>query len=291
MRPFEEPDLEAVLALLSADEEAQLGRPSRIGIGDLRDWLSETELATGTWLYEDEDGVAAVGWAGIWGTVAGAIGAVHPRAKGRGLGSQLVDRSEAWANGRAPRVHQVALGGDDAAARLFLARGYHEARRFYEMAIQLDAAPTLPDGVTVEPFHEEEAQAFHASLDEAFQDHWEHHSRPFDEWWAKHRSSANFDPSLWYLIREGDQIAAVVRNEPERNGGGYVGALGVRRPWRGRGYGRALLLHTFAEFYERGVPRVTLGVDSENATGATKLYESVGMEVEQENVVFEKALA
>jgi ribosomal protein S18 acetylase RimI-like enzyme len=65
----------------------------------------------------------------------------------------------------------------------------------------------------------------------------------------------------------------------------------VRRPWRGRGYGRALLLHTFAEFYNRGTPRVTLGVDAQNPTGATKLYESVGMDVEQENVVFEKALA
>jgi mycothiol synthase len=216
---------------------------------------------------------------------------VHPRAKGRGLGAQLVDRSEAWANGRAPRVHQVALGGDEAAERLFLARGYHEARRFYEMAIHLDAAPAVPGGVVVEPFREEEVRAFHAALDEAFQDHWEHHSHPFDEWWARHRKSVNFDPSLWFLIRDGDEIAAVARNEPDRNGGGYVGALGVRRPWRGRGYGRALLLHTFAEFYNRGTPRVTLGVDAQNPTGATKLYESVGMDVEQENVVFEKALA
>jgi hypothetical protein len=49
-------------------------------------------------------------------------------------------------------------------------------------------------------------------------------------------------------------------------------------------------MHTFREFYDRGLPRVTLGVDAESPTGATKLYESVGMEVEQENVVFEKAL-
>ena len=39
-----------------------------------------------------------------------------------------------------------------------------------------------------------------------------------------------------------------------------------------------------------GMPRVTLGVDAENPTGATQLYESVGMHVEQENVVYEKAL-
>ena len=81
---------------------------------------------------------------------------------------------------------------------------------------------------------------------------------------------------MWFLIRDGNDVAAV-RNDPERNGGGYVGALGVARPWRGKGLGRALLLRTFAEFYARGAPRVTLGVDAENPTGATKLYEGVGM--------------
>jgi ribosomal protein S18 acetylase RimI-like enzyme len=65
----------------------------------------------------------------------------------------------------------------------------------------------------------------------------------------------------------------------------------VRRPWRGRGLGRALLLHTFAEFQRRGMNRISLGVDAENPTGATRLYESVGMIVEAEQVVFEKALA
>jgi ribosomal protein S18 acetylase RimI-like enzyme len=70
-----------------------------------------------------------------------------------------------------------------------------------------------------------------------------------------------------------------------------VAAIGVRRPWRGRGLGRALLLHTFAEFQRRGVNRISLGVDTQNPTGATKLYESVGMRVELEDAVFEKALA
>ena len=37
--------------------------------------------------------------------------------------------------------------------------------------------------------------------------------------------------------------------------------------------------------------RAGLGVDSENATGATKLYESVGMVVDSEQVVWEKMLA
>ena len=85
--------------------------------------------------------------------------------------------------------------------------------------------------------------------------------------------------------------AAAVRNETNRNGGGYVALLGVRRAWRGLGLGKALLYRSFAEFWTRGVTRVTLGVDAESPTGATKLYERVGMEVESCMVVFEKALA
>jgi hypothetical protein len=50
-------------------------------------------------------------------------------------------------------------------------------------------------------------------------------------------------------------------------------------------------LRTFAEFYARGVPRVTLGVDAESPTAATKLYEGVGMTIEDAAVVYEKALA
>ena len=127
-------------------------------------------------------------------------------------------------------------------------------------------------------------------MDEAFQDHWEHHPRPFEEWWEEKLAEPDYDPTLWFLIRDGGEVAAAIRNDPERNGGGYVGAIGVRRAWRGRGLGKALLLHTFREFQRRGQTRVTLGVDAENPTGATKLYERVGMHVELEAVVYEKAL-
>jgi ribosomal protein S18 acetylase RimI-like enzyme len=65
----------------------------------------------------------------------------------------------------------------------------------------------------------------------------------------------------------------------------------VRRAWRGRGFGRALLHHSFREFRRRGLTRAALGVDAANATGATRLYESVGMRAYAENVVWEKTLA
>jgi mycothiol synthase len=291
VRPFGVDDFGAVVTLLREEEEHTLQRPSQIGPGDLREWTSRTNLAETSWVFEHDGELRAVGWADVVDDLGVGIGVVHPRWKGTGLGAQLLDRSEAAARARgAARMHQFAFGADTAAAALMAAHGYRDVRRFYEMAIE-QTAPPPPVELPVEPVREEDLRAFHAALDEAFQDHWEHHSTPFDEWWERHGANPSLDLSVWFMIRDGDEIAAVTRNEGNRNGGGYIGAIGVRRPWRGKGYAKALLLHSFRVFFERGMPRVTLGVDAASPTGATHLYERVGMHVEQENIVFEKQLA
>jgi mycothiol synthase len=260
VRAFGDEDFEAVAALLREDEEHTLQRPSQIGPSDLREWTSRADLAENSWLFEEDGELRAVGWADFVDDLGVGIGVVRPRWKGTGLGVRLLERSEASARARgAARMQQFALGADTAAAELMTSHGYRDVRHFFEMAIE-QAEPPPPVDLPVEAVREEDVQAFHAALDEAF------------------------------MIRDGDEIAAVTRNEGNRNGGGYIGAIGVRRPWRGKGYAKALLLHSFRVFYERGMPRVTLGVDAENPTGATHLYERVGMHVEQENVVVEKAL-
>jgi ribosomal protein S18 acetylase RimI-like enzyme len=70
----------------------------------------------------------------------------------------------------------------------------------------------------------------------------------------------------------------------------WVNTLGVRRAWRNRGLGQALLLHSFGEFYRRGKRKAGLGVDATNLTGATRLYEKVGMRVYREFIQYEKVL-
>jgi mycothiol synthase len=293
VRPIAIDDYQAVADLLAADEELVFGQASAVTVNDLREWLSRTQLETDSWLYEDAGEACAAGWCdkAPGGDVSIGVGVVRPGWKGRGIGKELADRSEACAARQAAaRIHQFALGPDTAARTLFLGRGYRDVRHFFTMAIELGERPDAPS-FGVESVTEQDIRAFHGALDEAFQDHWESHSTQFEEWWERHDANPNLDLSLWFLIRDGDEIAAVARNEANRNGGGYIGALGVRRPWRGKGYAKALLLHAFREFYDRGIRRVTLGVDAENPTGATHLYERVGMHVEQENVVYEKELA
>ncbi|MDP9262480.1 MAG: GNAT family N-acetyltransferase [Actinomycetota bacterium] len=294
-RPITEGDMEAVAALAGEDEAALQGRPSRLGLNDVRGWLERVDLAQDSWAYEENDKLVAVSWFDFIDDLGFFVGIVAQGAKGRSLGARIVETGEARARERgAARLQTFGLEQDTAAAALFKGHGFATVRRFYEMAIELEAppvVPTLPEGFTLDTFQTEDARPYYEALDAAFQDHWEHHAVGFDKWWELRQSAHDFDPTLWFLIRDGDEVAAVVRNEPDRNGGGYVGAIGVQRAWRGKGLGRALLLRTFAEFYARGVPRVTLGVDAESPTGATKLYESVGMTVENAAVVYEKALA
>jgi GNAT superfamily N-acetyltransferase len=285
VRPLAAGEFERAAALLALDEEHTTGRPSKLGLSDLAAWLDGVDLDADTWSFEENGELVAFGWHEGVGPVAFAVGVVHPNARGRGLGSALVERGEGRAlEAGGTRLHYAAL---------LASRGFHEVRRFFEMTIELAGpppTPELPDGLRLDVFAEVDARAFYDALDESFQDHWEHHSLPFDEWWARRSGAPDFDPTLWFIVRDGVEVAAVVRNDQNRNGGGWVGALGVRRPWRGRGVGRALLHRTFGEFYDRGVTCVSLGVDAESPTGATRLYESVGMANHLEQVVFEKSL-
>jgi mycothiol synthase len=293
-RPITDADIEVVLALAVEDESVLQGRPSRLGTNDVRGWLARVDLEKDSWLYEQEDKLVAVSWFDFIDDLGFFVGIVAQGAKDRGLGTCIVGTGEARARERgAARVQTFGLEQDSAAADLFEQHRFTLVRRFYEMGIELEDAPVvpaLPEGFRLETFRMEDARPYYAALDAAFEDHWEHHSIGFDRWWEERQGAHDFDPTLWFLVRAGDEVAAVVRNEPDRNGGGYVGAIGVQRVWRGKGLGRALLLRTFAEFYSRGVPRVTLGVDAESPTGATKLYESVGMTTENAAVVYEKAL-
>jgi ribosomal protein S18 acetylase RimI-like enzyme len=286
-RPVTDDDLGAFAEMWNALEESVLGRPGRVDAKAVAGWLGRGSSL----LIEDDDGPAAGVLVDVRGPIGLYGGIVHPRAHGRGYGSRLVDVAEAWIEEQpAEKIHTFTIAGDTAADGLFTSRGYWEVRRFWDMAIDLpDESP--PSAVLeVETFDEADARAFYSALDEAFSDHWEHHSLGFDHWWAEKRAQPDYDPSLWFLIRDGEEVAAVVRNDPDRHGGGYVGALGVRRSWRGKGYGKALLQHSFREFHRRGQRRVSLGVDAASPTGATRLYESVGMHVELESVVYEKVL-
>jgi mycothiol synthase len=296
VRPITPDDFPAFAAFLADDESALFGRPSRVGVADVTAWLSGPDLANDTWLFEEDGRLVAAGWVEKHEDTGLAIGIVHREWRGRGLGTELLARNEERLRALGVgRIHAVTLAPDVAAGPLLTGRGYREVRRFWDMTIELGddppPVPQLPEGFRIEPFSMEKARSFHEALEEAFAEHWEFRPTPFEKWWERQVAKPDHDPSLWFLVCTDEDAVAATRNDPERSGGGWIGAIGVRPAWRGHGLAKALLLQSFGEFHRRGQRRVGLGVDSENVTGATKLYESVGMVVDSEQVVWEKELA
>ena len=77
----------------------------------------------------------------------------------------------------------------------------------------------------------------------------------------------------------------------ETDRGALIDDIAVRKPWRGLGIGRALLLEAFGALRERGQSVARLMVDAENVTNAVRVYEAAGMHVSRRFDVLEKPLA
>ncbi len=110
---------------------------------------------------------------------------------------------------------------------------------------------------------------------EAFSEEWGYRPVTFEEWVGNEVEVPSFDPGLWLLATEGDEAVGALTGVVWGDRG-WVGELGVLAPWRRRGIASALLRRAFATFASRGLPRVMLNVDSENSTGAVRLYERRG---------------
>ena len=141
---------------------------------------------------------------------------------------------------------------------------------------------------------EGEEPLVHELLGEAFADTNDFRPTPYDEWTGWALDPKRFDRDFWFLVLSGDEAVAVAVCEPQRIGEselGWVESLAVHRAWRRRGFGRALLLHSFRAFHARGRTAAGLSVDAENPTGAVHLYESLGMRPVRTRVIYEKPLA
>ncbi len=182
------------------------------------------------------------------------------------------------------------------AIHLFERSGYQHIRTFYRMLINFDGRvepQPLPDGIELRPFDpDQHAQAVFAAQEEAFADHWGYEPGIYEEWTHYMLDAEAQDFSLWQIAWEGDEIAGVCLNQisDDDRQKGWVGTLGVRRHWRKRGLGLALLEHSFALFQDRGLLRAGLGVDASSLTNAVALYERAGMHASSESWAYRKML-
>jgi mycothiol synthase len=190
-------------------------------------------------------------------------------------------------------IRSTMDGKDEDAKKAHEAEGYSLVRYNWRKEINLDALPATPvwpDGIELRPFvKEDHAGAVWQADNEAFRDHWGSHDSSFEEWSHRKFGKRDFDPTLWVIAWDGNEIAGFSQNR-FRMGIGWVSTLGVRRPWRKKGLGLALLQYSFGEFYKRGMKTIGLSVDASNSTGATRLYQRAGMHIVSEFVTYDKEL-
>lgn len=297
-------DLRAVSELIEACDIADYGTPE-ITQEDLRSsWLGPNfHLETDAWVVSTSEG-RVVGYADAEDREHVRIYAfirVHPDYWGQRIENCLLQLTEARARQHVPLARPDARVSvlnwtssvNKAAQQLFEQAGYKHVRSNWTMEIEMDKEPlepAWPEGIKLHPFvPDQDEHAVFEMIDEAFSDHWGYMPEDFENWkhWMIERE--DFDPSLWFLAVDGNEVAGGALCKYERDIG-WVSQLAVRRPWRRRGLGMALLHHSFGEFYRRGRRKVGLGVDSQNLTGATRLYLQAGMHVARQYDTYEKEL-
>jgi mycothiol synthase len=283
-------DLDAVADVLLADQRADGVEPTIDAYFLRQVWgRPDFDLATDAWVVTNQGGTIVA-----YGQVrhdepdlVGSWGVVHPGHRGRGIGSALFDRIEARASelmeAISPQRFRHAINGADAAAAAMVSdRGLRPIRHYWHMQIDLEGSieqGPAPDGIEIggiEPRND--LRAIHGIIEAAFADDPGENTEPFDRWAEEHTTRSGYDPTLWLLARDGGvPVGALTASAGDDVG--WVDYLAVLGSHRGRGIGSGLLRRSFATFASRGLRRVRLNVDAENATGATAVYERVGMRV------------
>jgi ribosomal protein S18 acetylase RimI-like enzyme len=284
-------DAPAIRDLVNAVDLQDIG-VSEVGVEEvLEDLRSTRDLGRDSWLVFAGDVLVAYGV--LWDDFGNERIDVdyyvlrdHVEA-----GAWLLDRMTA----RAASV-AAANGADEAIVHLHLSptsalvetahlpeRGWSAIRRHYVLtravSVQGDSEPTAPAGVTVRhPASAADQESVYRILTTSFADHFDHQEETYEAWRVRMDADALDWSLVWIAALDGEDVGACLGTN-RRETMGWVRGLGTLAAARGRGVATYLLRLAFAEFARRGRDTVGLGVDTENATGALRLYQGLGMAV------------
>ena len=318
IRPYAgaEADRDHIVRIQNAAWRAD-GVAERISRDDVDPWLRHTteqfDPARDLRLAELDGRVVAVTW-NDWIDATDGVrdyrsrGYVDPAFRRRGIGDALlrdnivrIRRIAAGHDGARPKVLGTFTNERSAGAAALVERhGYRPVRWFFDMQRPIDGElPPIespPPGIEVRPVTADDGWAIWEADHDAFRDHWGGHDASegaFRRW----VESPEFDPSLFVVAFEGDEIAGAVLNAiyPEENEDlgirrGWLDSVFTRRAWRRRGLARNLIVRSLHVLRERGMEAAVLGVDADNPSGALGLYEAAGFAITERTTAWRRPL-
>jgi ribosomal protein S18 acetylase RimI-like enzyme len=235
------------------------------------------------------------------------FGHVLPEWRRKGIGRAMLRWNEARLREIAaghphntPRLFQAEVSdGEIAKEALLSSEGYAPVRHGYHMRRSLAEPITLtplPPGLEVRPVPPQRYRTLWEADQEAFRDHWGFvpgTETDYQRW----LNEPIFNPGLWQVAWDGDQIAGAVQNfvnekenQEYNHQRGYTEGIFVRRPWRKRGLARALIMRSLLMFKDMGFTEAALGVDTQNLSGALRLYESCGFRAVKRESLYRKPM-
>lgn len=235
------------------------------------------------------------------------LGFLAPQWRRKGIGSAMLhflqNRMREVAAGHPqefPRLFSADVNQNEVGTKAMLEKeGYSPVRHWYLMVRpdleNIPEAP-MPEGLEVRPVLPEHYRQIWDAESEAFRDHWGYSEPKEEDYQQWLNDKAVFQPDLWKVAWDGDQIAGMVRgfiveqeNREYNRKRGWCENISVRRPYRRRGLARALMALTLEEFKRRGMEESALGVDTENQSGALRIYEYMGFRPVEMGSAYRKA--
>jgi mycothiol synthase len=218
------------------------------------------------------------------------LGWLVPEWRRKGIGRALLRWQEQRLRQIAqtqPTTKSCVFGGNAGETQpgnraLLLSEGYTVAFTFVWMTCQIPTEPIrltpLPDGLDIRPASRDQLPAIYAANVEAFAE--SHDPLESYDTWLRNLGGPDPDTSLWVVAWDGDQIAGHVISTSDE-AGAHTPWVGIRRPWRRRGLGKALMTRMLQRCQERGIQQADIGTRAENPGKSLHLYESVGYQVVQ----------
>jgi len=233
------------------------------------------------------------------------FGTVRPSHRGQGLGRRLLEwglaRAEAVlaaSTSKVPKYIRVDTSTSNSSARRLFERFNLQPIRYFADLHRplLDVPQPSPvPGIRIAKWDLARNEEARIAKNDAFRDHWG--STPVtEEWWATGTTGFGSRIDLsFFALNELDEIVGYLLthrfdNDDELLGAKYawVNNVGTLKAWRGRGIASALISTALAAYRDDGLNMAALGVDSDNPTGAYRLYESLGFGLWRSFVTYQR---